>query len=851
MFIGDLFELTMGDNVLKNPATYISLFSGAGVGCFGFQREGFYCVATVEILEKRLKFQKYNNKCVYPSGYINGDIRDTRVKNSIFDEMKRWKTNFKIADLDVLIATPPCQGMSVANHKKKDEKARNSLVVESIKITKELKPKFFIFENVKTFLSTVCTDSDGKDKSIKEAIELNLAGEYNISYQVLNFKDYGSPSSRTRAIVVGVRKDILEVTPFDVLPNLQKERSLRNIIGDLPSLKEMGEIDPKDIYHHFRSYNKEMLEWIRNIKEGESAFGNKDLKKVPQKVVDGKVVYNQNKNGDKYQRCYWDKPGPCIHTRNDILASQNTIHPIDNRVFSVRELMRLMSIPDSFKWSDTSGHSLNSRSFAEKRKFLAKEEMNIRHSIGEAVPTIIFQQIASKIRNIITRKPQKDADVSRFVLRHGLTDSNKLNDYIKTNIEKLGYAGLSKLAELANSQRQDNAAYYTRQDVCYSIVKDLPEASKYKTLHILEPSIGVGNFLPLLIRKYKEVPVVTIDVVDIDEKSIATLKTLLKNLDIPDNFHINYIVSDFLLYEFKGRYDIVVGNPPFKKIINDKDTLTRYKSTVFNKETNNIFSFFIEKSLLLGDIVSLVVPKSLINSPEFNKTRELLVKHRFLKIADYGEDGFNGVKIETISFILETKRRFNPEENQVKVESYITNRVSFNIQSYIFDTTFPYWLIYRDTFFDKICERLKFNIFTVFRDRQITKKITCDKGRVRVLKSRNIASNAILNIKGYDCFIGEIDNLTVGKFLNNRDAVLVPNLTYKPRACFMPQNAIADGSVAILTLRNGSRRVTHTDLAYYGTKEFEQFYAVARNLGTRSLNIDNNSVFFFGILKKS
>jgi len=527
MFIEDLFELTMGEKVLNNPITYISLFSGAGVGCFGFQREGFYCAATVEILEKRLKFQKYNNKCVYSSGYISGDIRNVKVKTSIFDEVKRWKTNFKTAGLDVLIATPPCQGMSVANHKKKDEKARNSLVVESIKITNELKPRFFIFENVKTFLATKCTDSDGKDKSIRESIELNLAGEYNISYQILNFKDYGSPSSRTRTLVVGIRKDILDVTPFDVLPDVQKERSLRKIIGNLPALKEMGEIDPQDIYHHFRPYNKEMLEWIRDIKEGESAFDNKDLKRIPQKVVDGKVVYNQNKNGDKYQRCYWDKPGPCIHTRNDILASQNTIHPIDNRVFSVRELMRLMSIPDSFKWSGISEDSLNSRSLIEKRKFLAKEEMNIRHSIGEAVPTIIFQQVALKIKNIITRKPQKDTDVNRIVLSYGLTDSNKLNEYIKTNIEKLGYSGLSKAAELANSQRQDNAAYYTRQDVCFSIVKDLPEAGKYKTLRILEPSAGIGNFLPLLIRKYKEVSDVTIDVVDIDEKSIAILKTLL------------------------------------------------------------------------------------------------------------------------------------------------------------------------------------------------------------------------------------------------------------------------------------------------------------------------------------
>ena len=53
--------------------------------------------------------------------------------------------NFNVKDLDVLVATPPCQGMSVANHKKKDELKRNSLVVESIKMTKQIQPKFFYF----------------------------------------------------------------------------------------------------------------------------------------------------------------------------------------------------------------------------------------------------------------------------------------------------------------------------------------------------------------------------------------------------------------------------------------------------------------------------------------------------------------------------------------------------------------------------------------------------------------------------------------------------------------------------------------------------------------------------------
>ncbi len=192
------------------------------MGCYGFKEEGFYCVATVELLEKRLKIQSYNNKCVYKSGYICGDMTTQETKDRVFAELEMWEKGFHVTDLDVLIATPPCQGMSVANHKKKkDEIIRNSLVVESIKMVHQIKPKFFIFENVRAFLTSVCTDVDGNAKSIKEAIEMNLGGLYNILYKVVNFKDYGNPSSRTRTLVIGVRKDIKEITPCDVFPNKQ------------------------------------------------------------------------------------------------------------------------------------------------------------------------------------------------------------------------------------------------------------------------------------------------------------------------------------------------------------------------------------------------------------------------------------------------------------------------------------------------------------------------------------------------------------------------------------------------------------------------------------------------------
>ena len=99
-------------------------------------------------------------------------------------------------------------------------------------------------------------------------------------------------------------------------------------------------------------------------------------------------------------------------------------------------------------------------------------------------------------------------------------------------------------------------------------------------------------------------------------------------------------------------------------------------------------------------------------------------------------------------------------------------------------------------------------LFFAFRDRQITKKHTQQKGKIRVLKSRNVGSNKIINKDGYDCYIDDIKPFSVKKFLNNDNLILVPNLTYNPRACFLPKNTITDGSVAILSLINNKYKIT-------------------------------------------
>lgn len=828
---------------MQKIKTYISLFSSAGIGCYGFKQEGFDCIATVELLERRLNIQKYNHKCRYETGYICGDMTLEETKEKIFNEFEKWKSLHKVQELDALIATPPCQGMSYINHKKNDankEMKRNSLVVESIKMTLELKPKYFVFENVKAFLGTSCFDVDGNYKAIKDAIAQNLEGVYNILYKVVNFKDYGCPSSRTRTLVVGVRKDILDVSPFDIFPDLQKERTLREIIGHLPTLKEMGQISHNDIYHSFRKYNPMMVPWIENLEEGQGAFDNKDLSRRPFHIENGKKIFNVEKNGDKYTRQYWDKVAPCIHTRNDILASQNTIHPVDNRVFSIREVMLMMSVPEEFEWSDIPFETLNKLPLPEKERYLEKNSMNIRQNLGEAVPTIIFRQIASKIKNALNCL-YDDNEVLQIIKREKIQSHQDIITFIRSH-HNFGYNNLSKIAEYANALRESNEAFYTRQNICFSVIKSLPDFPKNKVLRIMEPSGGVGNFIPGLINKYRDVPEVVIDVCDIDKNSLDIISELIKLINIPSNIHLNLINADYLKLKLRHHYDIIVGNPPYKKLTGNPSLLADYKESAVNKDTNNLFAFFIEKSLKKAKVVSLIVPKSLVGAPEFNKTREELAKHSVNRIIDFGEKGFRGVKIETIAFVVND----NDDSNDITVESFITSAVARQKQSYVMDAFFPYWLLYRDDAFDSIAEKMEFGLFTAFRDRSITKKITKNNGKIRVLKSRNIESNKIKDIEGYDCYIDDVSDLAISRFINQKGCVLVPNLTYNPRACFLPKNCIADGSVAILELKDKNKHITKKDLSFYASPEFSHFYCIARNRGTRSLNIDNNSVFFFG-----
>ena len=524
------------------------------------------------------------------------------------------------------------------------------------------------------------------------------------------------------------------------------------------------------------------------------------------------------------------------------MASQNTVHPEDDRVFSIRELMLLMNIPKDFKWVSEDEAYLNKMSMQDKKSFMKKNEINIRQSIGEAVPTIIMQKISFKIKKVLTENNPNDREIKQIIKEFELINSTKLQEFVKKNEKCLSLNALSRIAELANTALAETAAFYTDTYTLTNIFNNLPYISKDE-IRILEPSVGVGNFIPFVIKKYEYCKKLIIEVCDINENSLNTFKILLEKMRVPSNVEIIFINDDFLLHDFDRKYDLIIGNPPFIKLSNK--LLKTYKIITGDSVAKNSSAFFLEKAYTIADSVIMILPKYFLHNSDFSICRERTSKYAVTKVIDFGEKGFKGVLIETICVFVSTL------EKQGTTECVSITHQFINVlkQMKLCDAKYPSWLLYRDEFFDKVSMNMKFDIFTCYRDRQITNKDLKPSSDIWVIKSRNILRNGsdIVHISGYDSYLSgkDITKFSVSKYYERDDVFLSPNMTYYPRVVIKPKNTLVNGSVAILELKDGER-ITDDELKYYASEEFQKFYAIARNLSTRSLNIDSTSIFYFG-----
>ena len=792
---------------------YVSLFSGGGVGCYGFTMEGFNCVATNEVLKRRLEIQKHNNKCMSDDGYVLGDITDKNVSDKIYKNINVVKNMG--GDIDVIVATPPCQGMSTANYKKNSgEIVRNSLVVEAIHFVKNVEPNVFIFENVKSFMKTFCVDVDGSSDTIEKTINKHLSQKYHIYSKVLNFKDYGIPSSRPRTLVIGTSKKLKNISPLCLYPDKKSSITIKDIIGDLPEL-DFGEIHKDDIYHFFRTYPEYMRSWITGLKPGESAFDNQ--KNKPYKIVSGEKVQLKGSHlGNKFRRLEWENPAACITTRNDQLASQSTIHPEQDRVLSIRELMRLMTIPEEFKWTDLEINNINE--ITDKKNFLKKEELNIRRTIGEAVPTQIFRDIARRVSEML--------DFEKYVAKN--LKKKPLNNFYIESFDQ----------ETALINPKASGSFYTPQSVVFELIKEI-EISKTE-IKILEPSVGMGAFLPQLINKFSEAEKISIDVFDIDDSVLVSLKKILEEkFDFNEmNIEITYYNCDFLDYNFNDKkYDLVIGNPPFYNLVGEKASVLRKKYK--DNKLKNIFGFFLHKVYGVADKIAFITPKSFIMTPEYNVVRKKYENYGVQSIIDYGVHFFPKVFIEILSIFFD----FN-YSGYTNVEN---KNLNLNIQQppkYIFHDV--YWIIYRNHFFDEFIKGLELDFFNFFRDRQITNKALSNrKSKIWVLRSKNITLDGdIIHIDGYDKYISDTSSYKIHQYLNT-EAILFVNFTYLTRASRLPNNTIPNGSIAILEPKFDAF-VSDSDLKFYSTSEFREYYSIVKNYSKFTINVDKNSVYYIG-----
>lgn len=309
----------------------ISLFSNVGIDELYFKEYGVNIVVSNELLQKRCDF--YNH--IYPNvNMVCGDITNKEIFNKLIDLYKKNNCDF-------LIATPPCQGMSLAGKMDKND-SRNQLIINIIEFIKITKPTNIIIENVPQILNFYIPFEDSYIKIIDYIhSELEPLG-YFINASVLNAADYNTPQYRKRAIFL-----ISKLKKWE-FPDKNKQITVRDAIGDLPSLESGEKSNIK--YHNAKKHKDDHVLWMKHTPTGKTALDNEIY--YPKK--DGRKIKGYSTT---YKRIDWDKPAPTITMCNGGISSQNNVHPgnlLDNgtysdaRVLTILELLRLSGMPDDW-----------------------------------------------------------------------------------------------------------------------------------------------------------------------------------------------------------------------------------------------------------------------------------------------------------------------------------------------------------------------------------------------------------------------------------------------------------------------------------------------------------------------
>lgn len=398
----------------KFDFNFVSLFSSAGISDFGLSLLGGTCLAACEIDEARQLVHKANS-----DAKVFGNIKTE--KRAIISYIKKLDK-----DLDLIIATPPCQSFSTANSRRgkmtemddavKDP--RNFLFFDALEVCCELKPKFIIFENVPNFGRRLLKNEHGIIGHVEEFIDSILSNYVGQTF-VKCVSEFGVPQSRKRSFSIYIRKDIAKIKNLhysDIEKLFFKKISnspntIMDAIGHLKKLDGQSNktnYDCDDIFHHVPVLSEKHYSWLSNIpvNSGKSAWlnacnycgnsetpifelhcisCNKAITVRPHIIEKDGSLRSIKGFKTSYKRISPYGLSSAITTNTNAFSSDNKVHPNQNRVLSVRECMLIQSIPKTFVWPEPIFH---------------KSMHLVREMVGEALPSLVSYQIAERLLSL-------------------------------------------------------------------------------------------------------------------------------------------------------------------------------------------------------------------------------------------------------------------------------------------------------------------------------------------------------------------------------------------------------------------------------------------------------------------
>ncbi|RYZ92540.1 MAG: DNA (cytosine-5-)-methyltransferase [Proteobacteria bacterium] len=378
----------------------IDLFAGAGGLSLGFEQAGFDVVAAVEVDPVHCATHKFN--------FPDCAVICKSVTEVSGDEI-RQTAGIGDAEVGAVFGGSPCQGYSMIGKRALDD-PRNSLVNDFVRIVREVRPQYFVFENVPGL--TVGKHS----KFLEEIIEAFKVAGYRVllPYRVLKAKEFGVPQDRRRLFLVGARED-MTLPSYPVAPYSQGKKGLVSLfperrpptvwdaIGDLPDSDQYPELWSSDevlaSFGNPTPYSAALRGIVRECDDlshprsyEPNLLTSSTRTRHTQLSVDRFAATKPGSVEPISRFLRLDPQGLCntlragTGTERGAFTSPRPVHPFKPRVITVREAARLHSYPDWFRFHTTKWHGFR--------------------QVGNSVPPLLGRAVASEIAKAMGIKPE-------------------------------------------------------------------------------------------------------------------------------------------------------------------------------------------------------------------------------------------------------------------------------------------------------------------------------------------------------------------------------------------------------------------------------------------------------------